>query len=216
MRTDIHPGIFVSRQDSYLQMFDDEAQNMLRAARLLREVMNKDRQENLGSAVEEVRESVEKGDEIAHRIYARMNRSFITPFERKDIHLLTSEIDVALKSISGIIRRKYIYRQYDDLDAYREMADLIYEAALEVAACIRSLSDPGGNKKKIQRSCSRIKSIEHLADEKYSAALALLFDRVTDMKILMSNNKLLEMLESCVDEMEDISDTIRSILVKVV
>jgi predicted phosphate transport protein (TIGR00153 family) len=216
MKTDAHQGILSRRSQKYMGIFEENARNLVSAALLLKNVVDEYQPESLNKAIREIQDSEERGDEISGRIYLKLNQSFITPFDRKDILLLVSEMDVALKTIKAIINRINIYEQDKLLSVYRDMAHLIYEASLELEICFRNLADPGGNKLKIQKSCSRIKSIEHTADEKYSSALASLFDQVTEIKILMSTNKILEMLERCVDELEDVADTIRTILVKFV
>ena len=94
------------------------------------------------------------------------------------------------------------------------MADLIYEGAKEIENAIHCLKDPVANKEKITEACDKVKEIEHKADELYFVGVAELFEKEEDPKELLKNNKILEILERCVDEEEDVTDTLKAILIK--
>jgi hypothetical protein len=91
---------------------------------------------------------------------------------------------------------------------------MIYEAAKEIEICIHCLNDAAANKDEISKACSNVTLIEHKADEYYYVAVAELFDKEKDAAELLKNNKILEILERCVDEEEDVTDTIKAILIK--
>jgi len=97
---------------------------------------------------------------------------------------------------------------------YVEMAQLVYEGAKEVETAIHCLKDPVANKEKITRACGVVTAIEHKADELYFIGVSELFEKEEDPKELIKNNKILEILERCVDEEEDVTDTLKSILIK--
>jgi hypothetical protein len=100
------------------------------------------------------------------------------------------------------------------MPVYKEMSEMILEAALEIEKCIHCLNDAAANKKEITESCDKVKDIEHKADEYYFVAVAELFNKETDAAELLKNNKIVEILERIVDEEEDVTDTIKSILIK--
>lgn len=91
---------------------------------------------------------------------------------------------------------------------------MILEAAKEIKTCIHCLNDAAANKDEITRSCDRVKEIEHKADDYYFVAVSELFEKEKDPSELLKNNKILEILERCVDEEEDVTDTIKAILIK--
>jgi uncharacterized protein Yka (UPF0111/DUF47 family) len=154
------------------------------------------------------------GDEITDKIFEQLNKSFITPFDREDIHELAATIDDVVDSINGISRRICLYKPKKLIPVYTEMAEMIYSAAIELEASIHCLKDPVSNKKKIITACEKVKEIEHKADELYFAGVQELFDKEEDTKELLKNNKILEILERCVDEEEDVTDTLKAILIK--
>jgi predicted phosphate transport protein (TIGR00153 family) len=154
------------------------------------------------------------GDEITNKSYVQLNKSFITPFDREDIHELTAHIDDVVDSINGISRRICLYKPKKLMSVYKEMTEMIYEAAKEIEKCIHCLNDAAANKDEITRACDKVKEIEHKADETYFAGVSELFEKEEDTRELLKNNKILEILERCVDEEEDVTDTIKSILIK--
>ena len=162
----------------------------------------------------EIRDVEHVGDEITTKTYEQLNKSFITPFDREDIHELTAHIDDVVDSINGISRRVLLYKPKKLIPIYVEMARLICEAAKELEAAIHCLKDPVANKKKISLACDKVKEIEHEADELYFVGVSELFEKEEDPKELLKNNKILEILERCVDEEEDVTDTLKAILIK--
>ena len=84
------------------------------------------------------------GDEITNKTYEQLNKSFITPFDREDIHELTANIDDVVDSINGIARRICLYRPKKMMPIYKEMSELVYEGAKEIAIC-NSLPEGSGS-----------------------------------------------------------------------
>jgi predicted phosphate transport protein (TIGR00153 family) len=195
-------------------MFESDAQNLVKAAELLRELLASADVAEHERLYKEIRDIEHIGDDITNKTYEQLNKSFITPFDREDIHELTANIDDVVDSINGIARRICLYKPKKMMPIYKELAELVYEGAKEVEAAIHCLKDPVSNKEKISRACSIVTVIEHKADEIYFTGVSELFEKEEDPKELIKNNKILEMLERCVDEEEDVTDTLKSILIK--
>jgi uncharacterized protein len=206
--------IFVPKDHSFFPLFEKDSQNLVKATESLKELMNSTDPVEHERLYNEIRDIEHTGDEITNKTYAQLNKSFITPFDREDIHELTAHIDDVVDSINGISRRIYLYKPKKLIPIYKEMADLIYEAAKEIEMAVHCLKDPVANKQKITTACSKVTVIEHDADELYFKGVSELFEKEEDTKELLKNNKILEMLERCVDEEEDVTDTLKSILIK--
>ena len=206
--------IFVPKDHSFFPLFESDAQNLVKAAELLKELLGSTEVGEHERLYKEIRDVEHIGDEITNKTYEQLNKSFITPFDREDIHELTANIDDVVDSINGIARRICLYKPKKMMPMYVEMAELVYEGAKEVETAIHCLKDPVANKEKITRACGIVTAIEHKADEKYFTGISELFEKEEDPKELLKNNKILEMLERCVDEEEDVTDTLKSILIK--
>jgi hypothetical protein len=195
-------------------LFESDAKNLVKATELLKELMSGSDSNDHERINKEIRNIEHIGDEITVKTYEQLNKSFITPFDREDIHELTAHIDDVVDSINGISRRVCLYKPKKLIPIYSEMAQLIYEAAKELETAIHCLKDPVTNKEKITLACARVKVIEHQADEIYFVGVSELFEKEEDPKELIKNNKILEILERCVDEEEDVTDTLKAILIK--
>jgi uncharacterized protein len=205
---------FVPKDHSFFPLFESDAENLVKAAELLKILFNSSDIEEHERIFKEIKDVEHIGDEITNKTYEQLNKSFITPFDREDIHELTAHIDDVVDSINGIARRICLYRPKKMMPIYKEMSELVYEGAKEVAAAIHCLKDPVANKEKITRACGIVTAIEHKADELYFTGVQELFEKEEDPKELIKNNKILEILERCVDEEEDVTDTLKSILIK--
>ncbi len=205
---------FVPKDHSFYPLFEEDAKNLVKAAELLKKLMSTSDANEHERIHKEIKDVEHIGDDITDKTYQALNKSFITPFDREDIHELTANIDDVVDSINGISRRICLYKPKNLMPVYKEMAESIHEAAVEIQICIHGLNDAAANKVEITKSCDNVKAIEHKADEYYYVAIAELFDKEKDPAELLKNNKILEMLERCVDEAEDVTDTIKSILIK--
>ncbi len=214
MNIDSFLKFFVPKDHSFFPLFESDAKNLVKATELLKELMASTEYEDHERIHKEIRDIEHIGDEITNKTYEQLNKSFITPFDREDIHELTAHIDDVVDSINGISRRICLYKPKKLMPIYKEMAELIHEAAKELETAIHCLKDPVANKAKITHACNQVKEIEHKADELYFVGVSELFEKEEDPKELLKNNKILEILERCVDEEEDVTDTLKAILIK--
>lgn len=205
---------FVPKDHSFFPLFEQSTENLVKASVLLKDLMSSNDTVDHERLNREIKEIEHVGDEITDKTYEQLNKSFITPFDREDIHELTAHIDDVLDSINGISRRMCLYKPKHMIPVYGKMADLIYEAAVEIEKAVHSLSDAASNTSKITQACDNVTAIEHRADELYFEGASQLFEKEEDPKELLKNNKILEILERCVDEEEDVTDTLKAILIK--
>jgi predicted phosphate transport protein (TIGR00153 family) len=214
MNIDKFLKFFVPKDHSFFPLFEEDAQNLVEAADKLRTLMASTTTEEHDRLNKEIKDIEHIGDEITDKTFIQLNKSFITPFDREDIHELTATIDNVVDSINGISRRICLYKPKKLIPVYKELAEVIYLAAKEIEISIHCLKDAGDNKDKIMEACQKVKDFEHKADELYFDGVQDLFEKEEDPKELMKNNKILEILERCVDEEEDVTDTLKAILIK--
>ena len=214
MNIDKFLKFFVPKDHSFFPLFESDARNLVKAAELLKSLMASSTLEDHEKINREIKDIEHIGDEITNKTYIQLNKSFITPFDREDIHELTGHIDDVVDSINGISRRICLYKPKKLIPVYVEMAEKIYEAAKEIESSILNLKDAAANRDDIFSSCDKVNKIEHDADELYFVGILEMFDKEEDTKELLKNNKILELLERCVDEEEDVTDTLRAILIK--
>lgn len=204
---------FVPRDNSFFPLFESDSGNLVKATELLVELVSckiadRDR------LYKEIKDVEHIGDGITTKTYMQLNKSFITPFDREDIHQLTAHIDDVVDTINGIGRRIYLYKPVRLMPVFADMALIINKAALEIETAVKGLKDPINNKKKILEACDKVTDYEHQADELYFSGVSEVFEKEDNPKELLITNKLLELLERCVDEEEDVTDTLKAIMIK--
>jgi predicted phosphate transport protein (TIGR00153 family) len=214
MNIDKFLKIFVPKDHSFFPLFEADTENLVKAAELLKKLMSTSEGDERERIIREIKQFEHIGDEITDKTYEQLNKSFITPFDREDIHELTANIDDVLDSINGISRRISLYKPKQLNSVYSQLADMILEAANLIESAVHCLKDAGSNRKKIMDACDRVKDIEHKADEAYYIGISSLFENENDTKELIKNIRIIEILERCVDEEEDVTDTLKAILIK--
>ena len=206
--------ILVPKDASFFPLFQKDAQNLIKAAELLRALMNSENLAERESYIKQIKEVELVGDEITHSIYDQLNKSFITPFDREDIHSLASNIDNVVDSINGTSQRINLYKPKSYISVFKEMSEVIYQASKEVEFSINGLKDAGKNKAKIMEACINLNTLENRADDIYHMGISNLFDDERDATELIKKKEILETLEKCMDKAEDISDIVKTILIK--
>jgi predicted phosphate transport protein (TIGR00153 family) len=214
MNIDKFLKFFVPKDHSFYPLFEEDAKNLVKATELLMQLMVSQTYEDQERIQKEIKDVEHIGDMITDKAYQILNKSFITPFDREDIHELTAHIDDVVDSINGVSRRILLYKPKHLMPVYKKMADMIHIAAKEIEKCVHCLNDVAANKDEITKGCDKVTEIEHQVDEYYYEAIAELFEKEKDAAELLKNNKILEILERTVDEEEDVTDTIRAILIK--
>jgi len=214
MNIDSFLKFFVPKDHSFFPLFEAAAQNLVKASELLIELMGASdilEHEKINKKIKDVEHT---GDEITYKAYEQLNKSFITPFDREDIHELTGNIDDVVDTINGIGRKICLYKPKRMIPVYVELAEMIYQGAKEIEAAVHGLKDPMVNKKMIMKACNRVNELEHNADESFYLGVSELFQKEEDTKELIKHNRILEGLERCVNEEEDVTDTLKAILIK--
>jgi hypothetical protein len=201
------------RHENFFELFEEAARNLGDTGAALQEVVrlgsNHDRREKI-SRIEALEH---KGDEITHRIFSELSSSFITPFDREDIHSLASAIDDILDYIQGAAKRITLYGVDEFPPEGIALADKLKQAIDELAAAVPLLRDMS-NKDQVLGASVRINSLENQADDIFDNAIAGLFKKSTDPIELIKIKEILVGLETASDKCEDAANTLESIILK--
>jgi hypothetical protein len=214
MRLDRVLHALLPKDEKFFKFFEKDTENLLAAARVFRELMSNtiSKEERL-QKIRKIEEMEHKGDEVTHQIYSELGSTFITPFDREDIHSLASTIDDILDYVQGAATRIVLYRVEEISPEQEKLAGLIYDAVVELNSAILLLHDLT-NEPSIRENLVKINSIENEADDLFERAIASLFDTCKDPILLIKSKELLVSLETATDQCEDAANVIESIIVK--
>jgi predicted phosphate transport protein (TIGR00153 family) len=197
----------------FAPLFEQAASNVVVMATILVEMVNSPNPATREELNKQIDKLENKGDEITHQIYLELGKNFITPFDREDIHALTTAIDDVADNIQEASNRMSLYRIDDFNESIRKLSDLILQATVDMEKAIKELKDLK-NVRNIADSCIRINSLENQADYVFGRAVADLFLYETDAIRLIKYKEILSSLETATDMCEDAANVMESILVK--
>jgi predicted phosphate transport protein (TIGR00153 family) len=214
MKIDSILKFFVPNDTSFFPLFEEGAGILLKASALLKTLMVSETMEQREMVSKQIKAVEHEGDELTHRIYQQLNKSFITPFDREDIQALASALDDVLDYINGASQRINLYKPKAIFPPFIEFAGIIHAAAGELEQLLHGLKDAVKNKEKIVQGCITINTLENKADDLYHNGISDLFEHEKDTIELIKNKEIFGTLEKAVDKAEDVSDIIKTILIK--
>ncbi len=199
------------KSTQFFDLFEKAANNILHGARLLEDFIADHR--DIDAKLKKIEDAEHVGDQITHDTIEMLNKTFITPFDREDVHQLSSEMDDILDLIYGSANRMVLYKIGQPTDGMKKVASLLSRAAEEVCKAVLRLR----NMKKpemILAQCIEVNRIENEADEAIRAAIAKLFDQEKDPIRLIKEKEILETLEHATDRCEDVANVLEGIVLK--
>jgi predicted phosphate transport protein (TIGR00153 family) len=198
----------IPRDTSFFQMFSAMSDNLIAGARSLVDLFADYRE--VESKIEAIRRLEREGDEMTHAILTKLNQTFITPFDREDIHQLASKLDDVLDFINASGARLVMYRITAPPPAAGELAQIILMQCQELQKAV-SLLQKNGN---ILGHCVEINRLENEADLVSQQAIAKLFEYEKNPIDLIKVKELLEFLESATDKAEDVANVLETVVLK--
>jgi uncharacterized protein len=205
---------FVPKDVAFFPLFVEDTRILIKGSELLQKLMSSKTYEDQTEISREIKAVEHEGDAVTHKIFQQLNKSFITPFDREDIQELASTIDDVLDYINGTGQRVSLYKPKTLIPIFSEMAVLISQATKEIETAVTALHEAGKNREKIIQSCINLNTIENKGDDLYHLGIMKLFEEEKDPAELIKKKEILETLEKCIDKAEDVSDTIKTIIIK--
>jgi len=189
-------------------MFNRQAENVHKGAKAMVEML-----EHFGdpaAGAEKIKSFEHTGDLITHDIMTRLNQTFITPFDREDIHELASTIDDVLDLIDAVAARLVMYHITSIKPGVVDLAKTVSEAARNIVDAIRVLE----KEDHILDYCVEINRLENQADRQCRTLLAELFDQEKDPVQIIKWKEVIETLEFAADKCEDVANVIEGVTLK--
>ena len=199
------------RDQKFFDLFTASATYSVQAARYLSELLQKDESER-GAVADTIKRLERQGDEVTHEVVTRLDRTFITPLDREDIHLLASRLDDVTDAIDGIARRSQIFKLGASPAGAVHLAEVVERAAQQVLDAVRVLGN--GRPRTVLAACVEVKRLEEEGDGLYHVWLGRLFDETTDPVRLMKWKEIYDSLERTLDVAEDVSNVLESVAIK--
>jgi predicted phosphate transport protein (TIGR00153 family) len=205
---------FVPKETAFFPLFDEDAKILIKGSDLLKDLVSTTDLDDRDAFIARIKATEKEGDRLTTKIFEQLNKSFITPFDREDIQSLASSIDDVLDNINAASQRIRLYKPKFLTPEMFNVAEMIGLVALQIEIAVNGLSHPGKNRDKIMNACDEINVLENKADHIYNLAISKLFEEEKDTIELIKIKEIHQSLEKAVDKAEDVSDVIRTIMVK--
>jgi predicted phosphate transport protein (TIGR00153 family) len=197
------------REDKYFDMFTQMAGKIEEAAGILIEMLNSDGSD-FSSYTKRIKDVEHSCDQLTHEITTKLNKSFITPFDREDIYHLSVALDDICDYIDAGARAIVMYDIREFNDDAKGLAKTIRDISTAIKGAVSRLSNPNG----INEYFVEIHRLENVADDIYFRAMGKLFKNATDPIEVIKWKEFLEILENATDRAESVANIIESIVLK--
>ena len=198
----------IPREEKFYDDFRALAGELVRGASLLEEMLAPERP--LWDKADEIKEVEHKCDFLTHAVIQRLNRTFVTPIDREDIHALARSLDDVMDAIdasAGLVR---LYRLDTVRFGARELARVITSSVNEVLVAFQALQA----NRSLASHAVEINRLENEADRIHQQAVSRLFDDAQDPILVMKWKETLDFLEDATDRCEDVANVLEGVVVK--
>ena len=201
------------KQEDFFELFRRQAALARRGADLLHRMM--EHYDGLDEPAREERarelKAIEhEADGVTHEVFAKLNRTFVTPLEREDIHDLASGLDDVLDAVEAIGTRMVLFKIPRSTPAAVQLTSIVAGAVAQIEEAVGHLR----NTKDLLGHTVEINRLENEADTVSRNAVAELFSGRVDVLDILRWREIYGRLEGAADKCEDVANTIEAIVLK--
>jgi uncharacterized protein len=203
---------FIPKEIKFFELFDKQAEKLTATASCFREFVTDGTLDV--DILQILRDLEHEADEITHDMIDKLNRTFITPFDREDIHTLAHEMDNIVDILYTTAKRMKVYKCSKANQEMIEFSGIIEKSVQNLAEAINLLRDHKKNHKHIMDCCIEINRLENVGDQLRDAAITKLFEKTKDPVAVLKWKEIYESAETTLDICEDVANVVSTILVK--
>jgi hypothetical protein len=198
----------IPREEKFYNDFQALADELKRGAALLEQMLAPERP--VWDKAEEIKEVEHKCDFLTHEIIQRLNRTFVTPLDREDIHALARSLDDVMDAIDASATLVRLYRLESVRFGARELAQIITASTHQVRLALDAMEQHKG----LITHAVEINRLENEADRVHQQAVSRLFDDERDPIVVIKWKETLDFLEDATDRCEDVANVLEGVMVK--
>jgi predicted phosphate transport protein (TIGR00153 family) len=199
------------RDEKFFDLFAAVATYTTEAAGLQHDLLRADGLHR-NAIVDQIKRLEHLADQVTHEVVTRLDRVFITPLDREDIHVLASRLDDVMDLIDGTARRLHIFRAGEAPQGAILIAEVIVRAVTQLQAAVVALEKNKAGA--VLDACIQVKRLEEEGDSLYHEWLGRLFEGSPDALTVIKWKEIYDNLEKTLDYIEDASNVLESISIK--
>ena len=195
----------------FFDLFEGLSRHAVSSAEHLRQMVRSF--PNIEPHLQRIREEEHAADQLAHTALDRLDRTFITPFDREDIHELVGGLDDIIDGIDALAKRFPLFHVKSMEPTFVLQADVLVQAATAVSEAVHRLR----KSRKLSELSDKLIEIHHkesVGDDNHHAALSRLFSGQTEPLDVIKWKELYDYIEDAIDGCEDVGNTLERIVLK--
>ena len=201
------------RNDNYFLLFNNLANCVVKGSKVLAMMIAVNDSEKFEEHFAEIRKIESEADEYTKEILTSLHKTFITPFDRREIRELAMALDDIIDYMEDIPQSCKIYGKCKFTPEMVALGQILLRAAEKVRDAVNMLSDMK-NAERILRTCEEISGIEGEADHVMRAGMHRLFAEESDARVIIRSKELYDLFEEAVDSCEDVADLIHGVVLE--
>lgn len=199
--------------EKFYSLFEDSTRNLLSASKILRKFTGEKSASERDKLSVQIHALEHIGDDVTHKIYSELNSTFVTPFDREDIHELASSIDDVLDEIDGSVGRIVLYKVKTIPPSVVRLVDVLHLSIEELHRGVHQLRNIHKTDE-LQKVLRKVNEYENEADSIFERAVADLFHHEKSPIQIIKIKEVLVGLETATDKCEDAANVLEGILIK--
>lgn len=204
---------FIPKEEKFFDMLKEQSENDLTGAKELKKLVfayHKLSTKKKKEIAEHIRKLENKGDDITHNLIVELDKTFITPIDKEDIHQLSGLLDDIIDLVDAVSERFIIFN-INKMDSHiKKLVEVLVKAVEEVDKAILNLK----KLRDIREFHININSLENESDKIYYNAISSLFRDSKNPTEIIKYKDIYELLETITDKCEDVAYIIENIVVK--
>jgi predicted phosphate transport protein (TIGR00153 family) len=200
---------FLPREIEFFDLFEQASENVVEAGQCLKNLMHNFQEPE--KQIQHIKDLEHKGDGLTHDLFYKLNKTFITPMDREDIHALASALDDILDEIDAVAELFRVFKIDHPTPTACKLSEILHESAQEVGNGISLLRKKNWD---IKDCAIRVNSLENEADQVSLEAISKLFEDEPDPKMVMKWKEIYENFEMGTDSCEDVVNVLERITLK--
>jgi predicted phosphate transport protein (TIGR00153 family) len=205
---------FSPKEGKFFPLLKQMSTVLIDASQLMIECLKDKDQQDALQYYHKIKGKEHEGDILSQKIFDELNTTFITPFDREDIHNLANTLDDVTDRINSCVKRIALYNPKTIPQSAVNLARLIYDASVCISKAIDELDVLKKNADNVKKYCIELHSIENQADDVYEDFVMKLFNEEEDGIEIMKEKEIMYELEKATDSAEHVGKIIKTIIVK--
>jgi predicted phosphate transport protein (TIGR00153 family) len=198
----------IPRDEKFFDLFAEIGVRLTRCAELVCELFAEPHR--TAELVRNIKELEHEADDLTRGVIERIDKSFVTPIDREDIHLLASALDNVVDLLDGTARRVEMFHITETKVAAQQLAEVLLRAARQIEAGVGKMKRP----KDVSANSVAVKALEEEGDAIYHRAVGELFAGTPDPLEVIKWKEIYDTLERAIDQCEDVANVIQSVALK--